>query len=135
MKQRASGTFDVRLLPQAADNPHAEGAGVGRMALDKRFHGDLDATSEGEMLALRTARADSAGYVAIERVTGRLHGRCGSFALQHASTMERGMPRQSVQVIPDSGTADLAGLRGEMTIEIGPGGAHAYRFEYSFAAD
>lgn len=131
MKQLASGPFDVTLVPQEADNPRAQGAGLGRMSLEKRFHGDLQATSEGEMLALRGARADSAGYVAIERVTGTLHGRSGSFALQHSGTMDRGTPRQSVTVIPDSGSGELEGLAGSMVIDIGPGGTHAYRFEYT----
>jgi len=131
MKQVASGPFDVTLVAQEPDNPRAQGAGLGRMSLDKRFHGDLQATSEGEMLALRGARADSAGYVAIERVTGTLHGRSGSFALQHSGTMDRGTSSLSVTVIPDSGSGELEGLTGSMAIDIGPGGAHAYRFEYT----
>jgi hypothetical protein len=130
MNQHASGPFEVKIAPQQADNPQAESAGVGRMSLDKRFHGDLEATSTGEMLAFRTAIADSAGYVAIERVQGRLHGRSGSFALQHSSTMARGAQHQNIIVIPDSGTGELAGLAGSMTIVIGPGGAHSYVFDY-----
>jgi hypothetical protein len=131
MNQHASGPFEVKIAAQKADNPQAEAAGVGRMSLDKRFRGDLDATSSGEMLAFRTAIADSAGYVAIERVQGSLHGRSGSFALQHSSTMERGAQRQNIIVIPDSGTGELAGLSGSMTIVIAPGGAHSYEFDYS----
>lgn len=130
MSQHASGPFDVKIAPQKADNPQVVAAGVGRMSLDKRFHGDLDATSTGEMLAFRTAIADSGGYVAIERVEGSLRGRRGSFALQHSSTMERGAQRQNIIVIPDSGTGDLAGLAGSMTIVIAEGGAHSYEFDY-----
>ena len=82
-------------------------------------------------LSAGTAVPDSAGYVALERVTGTLHGRSGSFVLQHSSTMDRGVPTQSITVVPDSGTGALTGLAGRMTIDIGPGGAHAYRFEYN----
>jgi hypothetical protein len=131
MNQHATGPFDVKLVPQKADNPQAEGAGIGRMSIDKRFHGDLDATSQGEMIAFRTAEPTSAGYVAIERVSGSLHGRKGSFALQHSSTMNRGVAVQNVTVIPDSGTDELAGLAGSMTIVIGEGGAHSYVFDYA----
>lgn len=134
MKQHARGPFEVKLAPQKADNPQAEGAGIGRLSLDKRFHGDLDATSQGEMLAFRTAIENSAGYVAIERVTGSLHGRRGSFALQHSSTMQRGEQQQNIAVIPDSGTDELAGLVGSMTIVIAAGGAHSYEFDYTLPA-
>ena len=130
MRQHASGPFEVKIAPQKVDNPQAEIAGVGRMSLDKRFHGDLDAVSSGEMLAFRTAIADSAGYVAIERVQGSLHGRNGSFALQHSCTMERGAQHQDIRVIPDSGTGELAGLSGSLTIVIAADGAHSYAFDY-----
>lgn len=133
MKQHASGPFEVKLAPQKADNPQAEGAGIGRLSLDKRFHGDLEATSQGEMLAFRTAIENSAGYVAIERVTGSLRGRSGSFALQHSSTMQRGTQQQNITVIPDSGTGELAGLAGSMIIIIAEGGGHSYDFEYTLA--
>ena len=129
MATRASGPFEVRLTPQVP----AEGSGdptIGRMAIDKRFHGALDATSKGEMLATRTGVDGSAGYVALERVTGTLHGRSGSFTLQHSGTMDRGVPRLSVTVVPDSGTGELAGLAGRMTIVV-EGGRHAYDFEYT----
>jgi hypothetical protein len=130
MSQHASGPFEVKIAPQKADNPQVVAASVGRMSLDKRFRGDLDATSTGEMLAFRTAIADSGGYVAIERVEGSLQGRRGGFALQHSSTMERGAQRQNIIVIPDSGTGELAGLTGSMTIVIAEGGAHSYEFDY-----
>lgn len=130
MKHHATGPFEVQLIPQKADNPYAEGAGIGRLALDKRFHGALEATSQGEMIAFRTSIADSAGYVALERVTGTLDGRAGSFVLQHSSTMHRGVATQSITVVPDSGTDALTGLSGAMTITIAAGGAHSYAFDY-----
>ena len=129
MATQARGPFEVKLIPQAP----IDGAGdptVGRMAIDKRFHGDLDATSKGEMLATRTAVEGSAGYVAMERVIGKLHGKSGSFALQHSGTMNRGVPTLSVTVVPDSGTDLLVGLTGKMTIII-DGGKHSYDFEYT----
>lgn len=131
MNHRVTGPFDVKLIPQKADNAQAEAAGIGRVALDKRFHGALEAHSTGEMIAFRTARPDSAGYVALERVDGALDGRRGSFVLQHSSTMARGVATQSITVVPDSGTGELAGLAGSMTIEIAAGGAHSYVFDYS----
>ena len=127
----ASGTFDVNLAPQPAASG-IEAANLGRMTIDKRFHGDLTATSLGEMLSAGTEIAGSAGYVAIERVTGTLHGRTGSFALMHFGLMDRGTPSLRVTVVPDSGTGDLAGIRGELTIRIEQG-QHGYAFEYSLA--
>lgn len=131
--QTATGAFDVRLTPEPA-SAAAEAAGLGRMSLDKTFHGPLQATSSGEMLAFRSSTPGSAGYVAMETVRGTLDGREGSFVLQHSSTMNRGEPLQSITVVPDSGTGALAGLAGRMTIEIAPGGAHRYRFEYTLPA-
>lgn len=131
--QTATGPFDVKLSPEPA-SAAADAAGLSRMSLDKTFHGPLQATSRGEMIAFRSATAGSAGYVAMETVRGRLAGREGSFVLQHSSTMDRGQPAQSITVVPDSGTGALTGLAGRMTIEIAPGGAHAYRFEYTLPA-
>jgi hypothetical protein len=131
MKTRASGTFEVKLTPQATDN-NPEGATLGRMSIDKRFHGDLEATSKGEMLSAGTGVKGSAGYVAIERVSGTLHGRSGAFVLQHSGTMTRGAPQLSVTVVPDSGTGQLAGLTGTMAIRIVEG-KHFYDFEYTLA--
>lgn len=131
MALHARGPFEVKLNPQKADNPQAESAALARMSIAKQFHGDLEATSQGEMLAIRTEVANSAGYVAIERVTGALHGRRGSFVLQHSSTMNRGAPKQNIAVVPDSGSGELAGLAGTMTINIADGGQHSYEFEYS----
>jgi len=104
---------------------------VGRLSLDKTFHGDLEGTSAGEMLAVRTAVQGSAGYVAIERVTGTLAGRTGTFALQHWGMMDKGAPDLKISVIPDSGTGDLTGLAGTMTIDIQPGGKHFYVLTYT----
>jgi len=135
MNQHVQGPFDVKVLPQKADNPQAEKSGVGRMSLDKQFHGALDATSQGEMLGLRNEAGDSGGYVAIERVTGTLDGRSGSFALQHSSTMHKGAQNQNIQVVPGSGTGELAGLSGSMVVVIAEGGKHSYDFTYSLAVE
>jgi hypothetical protein len=130
MTERAEGTFIVKLTPAAGGN--AADAGLGRMAIDKEFHGALEATSRGEMLAAGTAVPGSAGYVAMERVTGTLGGRSGTFVLQHSGTMTRGVPELVVRVVPDSGTGELVGLVGSMEILIADG-RHSYRFDYSFA--
>jgi len=126
---RATGSFDVKITPLATDSP-AEGSPLGRMSLEKQFHGDLEATSTGEMLTAGTAIESSAGYVAIERVTGSLHGKRGTFALQHNATMTRGTGALNIIVVPDSGTGELTGLSGTLGIEIA-GGKHAYVFEYT----
>ena len=127
MTMHASGPFDVKLTPQPAE-PDIDG-GLARMALDKTFHGDLDATSKGTMLSAMTDVKGSAGYVALERVTGTLHGRRGSFVLQHSGTMDRGAPTLTISVVPDSGTDELAGLSGTMAIVIARG-THNYGFDY-----
>jgi hypothetical protein len=127
VSNHAEGTFDVKLAPQAADK--SDDSGIGRMTIDKQFHGDLDASSKGQMLAVTTADKGSAGYVALEKVTGTLKGRSGSFALQHTGTMNRGVPELSVTVVPDSGTDQLKGLAGKMEIVI-TGSKHFYNFEY-----
>ena len=126
----AAGSFEVALAPMA-DAMGTSDPIIGRMSIDKRFQGDLEGASKGQMLGVRTAVGGSAGYVAMERVVGTLAGRAGSFVLQHSSTMKRGAPTQSITVVPDSGTEGLAGLAGSMTIER-DGGAHSYRFEYWF---
>jgi hypothetical protein len=122
------GTFDVRVVPQAPDD--AAGGPFSRLFLDKQFHGDLDGTSKGQMLAAGTAVDGSAGYVALELVSGTLNGRRGSFVLQHTGTMTKGVPTMIVTVVPDSGTDQLTGLAGKMTIIIA-GGRHSYEFEYT----
>jgi hypothetical protein len=129
MTTPASGTFEVKMTPQAPDE-NAGDAPIGRMLLDKQFHGDLQATSRGQMLAAGTEVKGSAGYVAMERVTGTLHGRSGTFVLQHTGTMNRGTPSLTITVVPDSGTGELTGLAGSLAIEIADG-KHSYRFEYT----
>jgi len=128
MTRHANGAFDVKLTPQKDDalgDPT-----IGRMSIDKQFHGDLEGTSKGQMLSTLTEVKGSAGYVAIERVTGTLNGRTGSFSLQHNATMNRGVPELNVIVIPDSGTGQLVGLTGKLNIII-TDGKHSYEFDYS----
>lgn len=128
MSLRATGSFEVKLAPQ---NDAIDPA-LGRMTIDKQFHGELEATSRGQMLSAGTSVKGSAGYVAIELVTGTLGGRTGTFVLQHTGTMTRGVPQLSISVVPDSGTGDLAGLSGTMSINIADG-KHLYDFEYSLS--
>lgn len=130
MATHVSGEFDVKVTPQKPDNKEAEAAGLGRMSLDKQFHGALAATSKGEMLSYMTEVRGSGVYVAIERVTGTLDGRSGSFVLHHRGVMTRGEPHLSVTVTSDSATGDLVGLSGEMQIKI-EGGKHFYDFDYT----
>jgi len=125
----ARGPFDVKLTPQPFDDK-AEDALLGSMSIGKHFHGDLEGTSRGVMLNATTSVKGSAGYVAIERVTGTLGGRSGSFVLQHSGTMDRGAPHLTITVVPDSGTGELAGLTGKMNINIADG-KHLYDFEYT----
>lgn len=125
----ASGSFDVRLdaAPLTTSTEHSS---LGRFTIDKRFHGDLEATSRGEMLSATTETQGSAGYVAIELVRGVLGGREGTFVLQHSGTMTRGTSTLAVSVVPDSATGQLAGLSGRMTIRI-DGKQHFYEFAYA----
>src|SRR3981189_3600400 len=123
---RATGAFEVKLDPQKPDGKF-EDATLGRMTIDKQFHGDLEATSKGQMLTASTDVKGSAGYVAIERVTGKLDGHRGSFVLPHSGPMTGGAPQLSITVVPDSGTGQLAGLTGKMTITIADG-KHFYDF-------
>lgn len=129
----AEGQFEVTLVSREASEQCQE-AQVGRRSLSKTFSGDLQATSHGEMLATMTAVEGSMAYVALEKIVGRLQGRQGSFVLQHASQMVRGEPRQSIRVVPDSGTDGLAGLSGDMAIDIRDG-RHYYRFDYRIPED
>jgi hypothetical protein len=125
----AAGRFEVALAPQAADD-YADGRELGRMTIDKTFHGELAATSRGQMLSAMGSVKGSAGYVAIERVSGTLAGRSGSFVLQHSGVMTRGEGSLTITVVPDSGTGELAGLAGSMSVEIAKG-EHTYRFAYT----
>lgn len=129
----ASGPFDVSLAPLTPYDG-APGTPLGRMSIDKQFHGELEAVSVGEMLMSRSAVRGSAGYVAIERVTGTLKGRRGSFVLMHMGTMDRGAQGLVITVVPDSGTDELTGLSGSMKIII-DGKAHAYEFDYTFRSE
>lgn len=124
----ARGTFTVAMKPATEPNAH-EGVSLGRMSLDKKFEGDLSGVGAGEMLTAMTPIEGSAGYVAIERVTGSLHGRSGSFVLQHSGTMNNGAQSLSITVVPGSGTEALAGLTGNFKIDIADG-RHSYEFEY-----
>ncbi|MBV8910727.1 MAG: DUF3224 domain-containing protein [Gammaproteobacteria bacterium] len=130
--ERAAGSFDVKVTPQKPDTQIARAAGVGRLTIDKRFHGDLEGTGKGEMLASQSDVPGSAGYVAMERVSGTLKGRSGGFILQHSATMTRGAPVSSIMVVPDSGTGELRGISGRMTVTVGAEGGHSYEFEFTF---
>ena len=133
MTHKASGTFVVNLSPQPPDE-YFDGTTLGRRSMDKQFQGDLDATSKGQMLSAVTAVKGSAGYVAIEKVSGTLQGRRGTFVLQHSSSMNKGVPQQSITVVPGSGTEELRGLSGSMVISI-TDGQHRYDFEYTLVED
>jgi Protein of unknown function (DUF3224) len=123
----ASGTFDVKLTPQ---DDKSEDATFGRMTIEKQWHGDLQGSSRGQMLTAGTAVRNSAGYVAIEKVTGTLNGLKGTFVLQHNATMTRGDGQLNIVVVPDSGTDQLVGLSGKLTIKI-ENGKHFYDLEYT----
>lgn len=127
---QAKGTFEVKLKPQPPLDEKAPNEVPGRMSIDKQFHGDLAATSKGQMLAAMTAVKGSAGYVAIEKVTGSLHGRTGTFLLQHNGIATAKEQHANIVVIPDSGTEGLSGIAGAMKIRI-EGGKHFYEFDYT----
>jgi hypothetical protein len=131
MPTHATGPFDVKATPQddKSDDPV-----LGRMTLDKQYQGDLEASGKGQMLTAGSAQKGFGAYVAIEKVTGALHGRTGSFVLQHTGTMTQGKPQMSIAAVPDSGTGQLAGIAGKMTSIIAAGGKHSYDFEYTLPA-
>ena len=124
----AAGPFDVRVTAQddKSDDPL-----LNRMTLDKQYHGDLEGTGKGQMLTAGTSVKGSGAYVAIEKFTGTLKGHSGTFVLQHLGTMTQNVPQLSVSIVPDSGTGELKGIAGKMTINIAPGGKHSYDLEYS----
>lgn len=134
MSEHAKGAFDVKVVPQKPDTQIARAANLARLTIDKRFHGDLEGISKGEMLATQTDVPGSAGYVALERVTGALKGRNGSFVLQHSATMTRGTPVSAISVVPDSGTGELRGISGKMTITVASDGTHSYEFDFKIEA-
>ena len=129
MSHVARGSFQVQLQAQG-EPATADGVSLGRTSLDKTFEGDFVGTGHGEMLSAMTAVKGSAGYVAIERVTGRLHGRSGSFVLQHGGTMDRGAQQLSIAIVPGSGTGELAGIAGVFHLRI-DGGVHHYQLDYT----
>lgn len=131
--QHASGIFEVELAQQKSDNPPAERAKHGRMSIDKRYHGDLEGDGAGEMLSAMTQVQTSGVYVAIERVTAKLHGRTGSFLLHHTGLATRGAQQLRISVVPDSGEGELEGISGTMNIRIEQG-RHYYDFEYTISA-
>ena len=129
---QAKGTFEVKLDPQG-DADKAEGSTLARMSIDKRYHGDLEGAAKGTMLTAGTEVKGSAGYVAVERVTGTLNGKSGSFVLQHSGTLTRGAAVQNIFVVPDSGTGQLAGITGKFVVIIAEG-KHSYEFDYTLPA-
>jgi hypothetical protein len=129
MSTRATGTFEVKLAPLPPSDA-SEGSPVGRMSIVKQIHGELEGTGKGEMLTAATSVKGSGAYVAIERISCSLHGRTGSFVLQHIGTMTRGVPQLSITVVPDSGTGQLTGITGKFLVII-TDGKHSYEFDYS----
>ena len=124
-----SGQFDVKLTPQGPED-RANGSTLGRLSIDKQFHGALEAASEGQMLSAVAEASGSAGYVAVERVTGTLGGHRGSFVLQHCGTMSKTGSQLSITVVPDTGSGGLVGLSGAMGIRIVEG-QHFYDFDFT----
>jgi hypothetical protein len=133
MTRHVEGTFDAKTMPLAAGDS-LSGTLIGRYSLVKQYHGDLDATAKGEMLSAGDPTSGNAGYVAIEQVTGTLHGLTGSFALQHLGSMEGGAYKLSVVVVPGSGTGELKGIAGTLTITIASG-KHSYTFDYTLPVE
>jgi len=125
MTHHARGTFTVKMLPLTP----APAEGISRFSIDKEIHGDLEATTKGEMFSGGDPKLGVAGYVAIEVVTGTLGGRQGSFALQHSGAMDQGGRKLSVIVVPGSGTGELKGISGTFDIQIA-NGQHSYDLEY-----
>src|SRR5215469_11547557 len=132
MKTQAAGNFQVKVTPQTwAEAQEETGKSLGRLLIDKEIHGDLEATTQGQMLAAGDGKPGSSGaYVALEKVTGTLHGRKGSFVFYHVGIMTAGVPEMKISVVPDSGTDELKGLAGDMTIQIADG-QHNYVFDYT----
>lgn len=129
MTTHARGKFDVQGHAMPLENIDKD-ASLGRMSLDKQYHGDLDGIAQGQMLSIGTPATGSAVYVAVERVTGTLAGKRGTFALYHTGVMTRGAPSLSISVAPDSGTGELTGITGTLNIDV-KNGEHLYDFEYS----
>jgi len=132
LTMQATGPFDVTVTPQ---DDKSEDPLLNRMLLDKQYHGDLEGTGKGQMLTAGTAVKGSGAYVAIEKLSGSLKGRSGSFILQHMGTMNNNAPQLTITVVPDSGTGELAGITGKMNIRIAADGKHSYEFEYTLETD
>lgn len=128
MTQHAAGPFDVKVTHQDENSPDPL---LARMTLDKQYHGDLEGTGQGQMLTAGTSVKGSGAYVAIEKVTGTLNGRKGTFVLQHSGTMTQNKPQLTIVIVPDSGTGQLSGISGKMTIIIASDGKHTYDLEYA----
>jgi Protein of unknown function (DUF3224) len=128
MTNHATGTFEVKMTPQ---DDKSDDKTMGRMTVAKQWQGELEGTSKGQMLSGGDVSTGSAGYVAIEKFSGTLKGRKGSFILQHSGTMTKSVGQLTITVVPDSGTDELAGISGKVSIKI-ENGKHFYDFEYSF---
>ncbi|HEY1612736.1 MAG TPA: DUF3224 domain-containing protein [Rhizomicrobium sp.] len=133
MQEHATGTFDVKIAPETVAGK-ATDPDLGQMSIDKILHGDLEGTSLGSMLTAGSPARGSAAYVAIEKVTGTLKGRKGSFVLMHSATMAQGKGEMNVTVAPESGTGDLTGLTGKLAIRV-EGGKHHYDFDYTLPGE
>jgi hypothetical protein len=127
MTTHSTGAFDVKMIPQEDKSTE----GVSRILIDKQYHGDLEGAAKGQMLTNGVDANGSGVYVAMEKFSGTLHGRTGTFMLHHTGVMMRSKPQLTITVVPDSGTGDLAGIAGTMTINIASGGKHSYDFEYT----
>ena len=128
MTAHATGPFDVKVTHQ---DDNSSDPLLARMTLDKQYHGDLDGTGQGQMLTAGTSVKGSGAYVAIEKVSGTLKGRKGTFVLQHSGTMTQNKPQLIITIVPDSGTGQLEGISGKMTIIIAADGKHSYDLEYA----
>lgn len=126
----ASGPFEVKVAPQPNDDKTND-PWMGRMSIDKHYHGDLEAAATGLMLSGGDYKSGSAGYVAMEKVSGTLQGRTGTFLLQHSATLTQGAQQLSITIVPGTGTGQLAGIAGKMDIKIKEGGKHFYELEYT----
>jgi hypothetical protein len=124
----AGGPFEVKVTPL---NDKSDDPTLGRMQLDKQYHGDMEATAKGQMLTAGPVQKGAGGYVAMEKVTGTLQGRSGSFALQHSGTMKGATRELTITIVPESGTGQLEGISGQMTIKIAPDGKHSYELDYT----
>jgi hypothetical protein len=128
MPTHATGPFEVKVTPI---DDESEDPTLGRLALDKQYHGDLEGTGKGQMLTAGSPAKGAGGYVAIEKISGTLNGRTGSFVLQHSGTMTNNKPELTITIVPESGAGQLEGIAGKMTIKVSPDGKHSYDLEYT----